>query len=133
MHRLPSETVLRRFRIASVVVILMWLSVPAALGLLVYGVFRSEHEWLVYAGGAVGFGLACTVLNFLMSSRLKCPLCMMPPLQNRSCSKHRTALRLFGSHKLHVARSILFRDMFRCPYCGEPTAMEVRARGGRKR
>jgi len=133
MHRLPSETVLRRFRIAAILVILMWLSVPVAFSLLGYGIFSGTHQWFVYAGIAVGAGLSCAVLNFMMGGRLRCPLCMVPPLQNRRCSKHRTALRLFGSHRLKVAHSILFKDHFRCPYCGEPTAMEVRERYGRRR
>jgi len=133
MHRLPSETVLRRFRIAAVLVILMWLSVPVTLGLLVYGIVSGDYQWLVFSGIAVATGLVCAILNFMMGGRLRCPLCMVPPLQNRSCSKHRTALRLFGSHRLKVAHSILFKDHFRCPYCGEPTAMEVRERHGRRR
>lgn len=131
MHRLPSDTVLRRFRIAAVLVILMWASVPAALGFLVYGIFHDEHNWLVIAAGVVFLGLFCSILNYMMGGRLKCPLCMVPPLQNRRCSKHRTAQKLFGSHRLKVAQSILFRDNFRCPYCGEPTTMEVRQRHGR--
>lgn len=133
MHRLPSETVLRRFRVASGLVILLWVSVPVVLGLLGYGIFHGEHEWLVYAGMAAGVGVGCSILIFMMGGRLRCPLCMVPTLQNRRCSKHRTAIKLFGSYRLRVAHSILFKDMFRCPYCGEPTAMEVRDRHGRKR
>ena len=133
MHRLPSKTVLRRFRIASAVVILMWISVPIAIGLLIYGILSGEHIWLVYAAISVGVGLFGAVFNLILSGPVRCPLCMVPPLLNRSCSKHRTALKLFGSHKLRVANSILFKGNFRCPYCGEPTAMEVRERGGRRR
>ncbi len=132
MHRLPSKSVLRRFRVASIVVILMWMSVPVAIGLLIYGILSGEHDRLVYAAISVGVGLCGAVFNFILSGRVRCPLCMVPPLLNRSCSKHRTALTLFGSHKLRVAHSILFKDKFRCPYCGEPTAMAVRERGGRR-
>ena len=52
----------------------------------------------------------------------------MPPLSNRGCARNRNAYRLFGSYKLAVAGSILLRNSFRCPYCGEPTAMVARTR-----
>ncbi len=132
MHRLASAEILRKFRIASVVVILTYLSVPTAVVMLGYGLWNHRQDWLVYAGISVVAGVFLAGLNFAMSGRLRCPLCLVPPLLNRRCSKHRTALKLFGSHRLRVAHSILFKDKFRCPYCGEPTAMEVRDRRGRR-
>lgn len=131
MHRLPSHAVLRRFRIASLFVVLMFFSAPAALGCVLYGFVAGEHGWFAIAGMAVAAGLVCMTLNFIMGARLRCPLCMVPPLHNRRCSKHKSAATLFGSHRLSVAQSILFKDSFRCPYCGEPTAMQVRERGRR--
>lgn len=131
MHRLPSHATLRRFRAASLLVILMFLSAPAALGFIFYGFIKGEHGWLAIAGGVVAAGLIFMVLNLVMSGRLRCPLCMVPVLQNRRCSKHKSAAALFGSHRLFVAQSILFKGSFRCPYCGEPTAMMVRERGRR--
>lgn len=128
MHRLPSESVLRRFRIASVLVLLMWLSAPVAVGLLVCGLFFADHELLVWSGGCVVFGVVAMIVSFVVTSRLRCPLCMVQPLQNKGCSKHRNARTLFGSHRLKVAQSILVHDSFRCPYCGEPTVMEARKR-----
>jgi heme/copper-type cytochrome/quinol oxidase subunit 1 len=128
MHRLPSHTTLRRFRIASLLVLFMYLSVPMAFGFLCFGFVSGEDGCLAIAGIVVAAGLVCMILSFIMSSRLRCPLCMMPPLQTRRCSKHKSAATLFNSHRLSVAQSILFKDSFRCPYCGEPTAMEVRER-----
>lgn len=110
----------------------MFFSLPIGLGFLGYGFYMSDYEWFKWAGVSVLIGLFVLLITFVMSSKLRCPLCMMPPLQNRRCSKHRTVKRLFGSHRLSVAHSILFKDSFRCPYCGEPTAMEVRQRGGRR-
>ena len=31
-----------------------------------------------------------------------------------------------GSHRLRVALAILFKNQFRCPYCNESTALELR-------
>lgn len=122
---------LRRFKVAALLVVLMFLSSPTALGFLFYGLASGEYGWLPIAAGVFAAGLFFMVLNFVISSRLRCPLCMVPPLLNLGCSKHQTAETLFGSHRLTVALSILFKSSFCCPYCGEPTAMEVRLRGRR--
>ncbi|QTN34126.1 hypothetical protein HZ994_17980 [Akkermansiaceae bacterium] len=132
MHRLSSQDTLRRFRIASVLVLLTFLMIPVATGLLIGALALKRHDWLPYVGIAVGVSVLFSLLSFIMSARLRCPLCMVPPLVNRRCSKHRTAETMFGSHKFKVAHSIIFADSFRCPYCGEPTAMEVRRRGVRR-
>ncbi len=108
--------------------LLTFLLIPVFLGLLVAALVMGRNDWLAYAGIALAGCLICGLLNFMMSGRLRCPLCMVPPLLNRRCSRHRTAKKLFGSHKLRVAHSIIFKDSFRCPYCGEPTAMAVRER-----
>lgn len=96
--------------------------------MLVTGLVTTEHEWLRWAAVAVVSGLAFILAGFFVGGRARCPLCMMPPLRNQSCSKHRNAGKVLGSFKLSVALSVLFQNRFRCPYCGEPTAMEVRAR-----
>jgi hypothetical protein len=51
---------------------------------------------------------------------------MTPVLGNKDCTKHRSAKTLLGSHRLRVAVSLLCTGRFRCPYCGEPTLLEVR-------
>lgn len=128
MHRLSSAAILRKFRVSSFLVLITILLPPVALGFLVYGVLSNKHEWMVYAAAVVAGWILLTIVNFVISSRLKCPLCMVPPLLNKSCSRHRNAVKMLGSYRLKVAHSIIFRDSFRCPYCGEPTAMQVRKR-----
>ena len=128
MHRLPSAHIVTKFRIASLLVIVAFLSIPVILWKMLCG-FYLGREWFVWAGVALVICLSCMVTKFLIGSRLRCPLCMMPPLSNRGCARHRNANRLLGSYKLAVAASILFRNRFRCPYCGEPTAMQARNRG----
>lgn len=125
MHRLPSAYIITKFRIASLLVILTYLLIPVILWTLFCG-FYIGREWFLWAGGALLLSLGSMVTKFLIGGRLRCPLCMMPPLANRGCARHRNAYRLFGSYKLAVAGSILLKNSFRCPYCGEPTAMEAR-------
>lgn len=128
MHRLPSAYIINKFRIASLLVIVTFLSIPVTLWMLLCG-FYFGPEWFLWAGVALSVLLGSMVTKLLISGRLRCPLCMMPPLANRGCARHRNAYRLFGSYKLAVAGSILLKDSFRCPYCGEPTAMQARMRG----
>ena len=131
MHRLPSEYTLRRFRIASVLVLVMFLMIPTFFGFFLSGIILGGNRWFLYAWVALAVALFCMVTNFLLSGRLRCPLCIVPPLASRRCSKHRSATKLFWSHKLKVAHSIIFRNSFRCPYCGEPTVMEARRKRAR--
>lgn len=131
MHKLPSSDTLRRFRVASLLILVMFVALPSAVGFALAGMLLEEMRWFVFAGVSVGIVLFCLTVNLALGARLRCPLCMVPPLQNRGCSKHRIAGRMLGSYRLKVAHSIMFKDSFRCPYCGEPTSMEVRQRGGR--
>ncbi|MES2983266.1 MAG: hypothetical protein V4727_13215 [Verrucomicrobiota bacterium] len=128
MHRLPSKAILLRFRIASCVVMITALGLVFAIGCLAYGMLSDDFKWIVISGWCFGGLLLLLVLNALATSRLRCPLCMVPPLQNRGCSKHRSVKRILGSHRLKVATSILFSGYFSCPYCGEKTAMEARSK-----
>jgi hypothetical protein len=70
------------------------------------------------------------LMQWLIAARANCPLCLTPVLTAKDCAKHRNARSFLGSHRLRVALEILFRNCFRCPYCGESTALEVRTRRG---
>lgn len=128
MHRLPSNSSIFRFRCSS---LLLWLSVLCFLsGLVVMALgFVHSRDWQVLLGGQlVGSGLAAYALEWVLSSRARCPLCMIPPLHPKRCQKNRRARRLLGSYRLQVATSVLFRDHFHCPYCGEATKIALRER-----
>lgn len=126
MHRLPSKSILWRFHFAAWIVIIKLIGLLPAFGVLGYGVWRRDLQWIVIGGSIFGAIIVLLIFNLLLTSRLRCPLCMVPPLQNRGCSKHRDVKRIFGSHRLKVAISILTSGYFTCPYCGEKTVMEVR-------
>ncbi len=128
MHRLPSSSTVIRFRCAAFLLCLIFLLVPTAFAILARSIFTLEQE-LAFAGlGILGVTLAIALYQRILSARARCPLCMMPPLVRQGCAKHRSARKLFGSHRLRVAAAIVFKGSFRCPYCGEPTAMKVRQR-----
>ena len=65
-----------------------------------------------------------------LAAKTRCPLCLTPVLATKGCSKHRNARTLLGSHRLRVAMSVLFKGRFYCPYCHEPSVLEVRQKRG---
>lgn len=80
---------------------------------------------------AIGFLLATPVvivIQWIVASRVRCPLCLAPPLMHKGCSKNRKARTLFGSYRMRVVMTGLFRGYFRCQYCGEPSELKVRER-----
>lgn len=77
----------------------------------------------------VGLGvltLLLVMLQWLISARARCPLCLTPVLANKQCAKHRNARKFLGSYRLRVAIGVLFKGSFLCPYCNEPTSVEAR-------
>jgi hypothetical protein len=128
MHRLPSRSVLWRYRIASFLLIFKMLGLLVGIGLLGYGFWMHDVYWITLSGVCFGVLFVLLILNFIITIRLRCPLCLVQPFLNRGCSKHRDVKRIFGSHKLLVATTILTLGHFTCPYCGEQTAMVLRRR-----
>lgn len=126
MHRLPNRYSVRRFRIASWLLWFRWLVISVGLGYLLISAVTQDYRQALIACAAVSGGLIVCLFQWILSLRARCPLCLAQPLADRRCSKHRTAKRLLGSHRLRVAAMILIRGYFRCPYCGELTAMKSR-------
>lgn len=115
-----------RFRLSAVLLWSVTLLIPVALGMLVYGLLIHHENFPLLGIGLVFFAIVLRGIQWILSLRAKCPLCMVPSLSHCGCSKNRNARKLFGSYRLRVATTILFRNYFRCPYCGEPSVMEVR-------
>ena len=132
MHRLPTKSAIWRLRFASLLIWLCCLSFPLVIAAFAYAVLLRSREMVDIAIiSLVGF-VFLAIFQWIISLQTKCPLCMMPVLSSRTCSKNRKAKKLLGSYRLHVAGSILTRNYYRCPYCGEPTELAVRARGARR-
>lgn len=128
MHRFSSIHSLRRFRVAMLLLFAKCLLAPCAVGVLLYGMILRQEEVLWLAAWLCGGTVATAILQWMFASRVNCPLCMVPVLANRTCTKHRNSRKFLGSYRLQVATSAFFKGYFRCPYCNEPTALEVRER-----
>jgi hypothetical protein len=126
MHRLPHEEYLLRYRMAAALLLFKWLMIPVSFAFLLYSLVVGERALVFLALGLIGLTVMLFVSQWLLASRCRCPLCLGQPLARKACSKNRNATRLFGSYRLRVAHSIMWQGCFRCPYCGEPTVMEVR-------
>jgi len=126
VHHPRSNSIIFRFRLASSLIFFSALALLPAVGLFGYGALTNDVRFIAISVGIFGIILLLMFINLSTTSSLRCPLCMAPPLRNRRCSKHRDCKRIFGSHRLKVAHSILFSDYFACPYCGERTVMRVR-------
>ena len=126
MHRLPNHNSVRRFRWGAYLLFFKWLIIGSATALLVYSLSIRNPDLTHLAIGSFGLCLPVMLIQWIIAGRARCPLCLGTPLAHNACVTHRKTRLLFGSYRLYVALSIIFRGHFRCPYCGEVTAIAVR-------
>ncbi len=126
MHHPRSISDVRRLRLASLLLLGNRLLILTAGSLLLVSFFANDQHLMVIGSILVATSLVLIIAQWIVASHAGCPLCSTPVLAPMGCVKHRKARRLLGSYKLRVALSIMFKESFRCPYCNEPTAMEVR-------
>ena len=72
-----------------------------------------------------GLTVLLAILEWLVAARTSCPLCRVPVLAPKKCARHWRARPLLGSYRLRVALAVLVRNSFLCPYCHEPTAIQL--------
>jgi hypothetical protein len=126
MHSPRSINLIYRFRFAAV----MWCArvclLSASFVLMLGGVCVYD-PYLTYVGAGAGIsGGFMAILQWMIASKARCPLCQTPILADKACSRHRQAKSAFGSHRTRVALSIIFKNQFYCPYCNEPTLLRLK-------
>jgi hypothetical protein len=132
MHRLPNRYAVNRFKAAAWLLAVKWLLVAFSALVIAYAVFVFD---VMLAVTGLGVFMSCgviAIMQWLIAARARCPLCLTQPVAVRGCATNRNAKRLFGSHRLRVAVSIILQNNFRCPYCGEMTTLEVRKAAHRR-
>ncbi len=120
-----------KFRIASLLLWLKLFVLMAAIGTLGYATYLRDGHFVKLAIAGFLLTAILSVVQWLVALGTKCPLCITPVLAPKHCSKNKKAKTFLGSYRLRVATSVLFRNYFRCPYCSEPTTLEVRTRRSR--
>lgn len=128
MHRFQSKSAIVRLRFAAIFLCLKWIMIVAAAGVLAYSLFKHDRELTFVAMGLAGLAILVVIVQWVLASKTRCPLCLTPVLASKRCSKHRNAKKLLGSYRLRVALMVLFKGRFHCPYCHEPSVLEVRER-----
>lgn len=128
MHRFSSQSSIARFRFAALLFWFRYLVPIVGVPLLGWCILTDNDEWFRVAVGMLAATPVLVVLQWLIAARVRCPLCLAPPLLHKGCSKNRKARTLFFSYRLRVATTGLFLGFFRCQYCGEPTELKVRER-----
>lgn len=126
MYRLPNHFSVRRFHLSSWLFLLKWLLVLAGVGSLVWAMVSSDFRLALISTSLFFAALLIGLLHCLISHDAFCPLCHARPIGSGTCAKHRSARRMLGSHQLKVAGNIILNGYFRCPYCGEFTAVKTR-------
>ena len=126
MHRLKSNSTIYRFRFAAVLLCVKYLLLPITCGVLIHALIVGNQNLAICGVALIGLTVAVSILQWLLAARTWCPLCMTPVLARKRCVTHRHAKTIFDSHRLRVALEIVFCNTFRCPYCHEPTVLEVR-------
>lgn len=128
MHRLPSQYTVTHFKFVSWVLLLIYLMVPSTFGVIGYSVAVQNHEFMQIALGLIAVTVIAVIIQWIISWRARCPICHTTALSHQGCTKHRNARTFFGSYRLRVACSVIFKKWFCCPYCGEHTAVQARPR-----
>ena len=113
-------------RIAALMLCIKRLAIAVAIVILLVSAFMGDPRLSITGIALLGATLLFTLIQWMFASAAKCPLCMMPVLSRRGCSRHRHAKSLLGSQRLRVALSILLKGSFRCPYCNEPTVLRLK-------
>lgn len=133
MHSLPNQNAVRRFRLAAVLLLMKWMLFAGAAGLCAYSMLMERRD-LIYLGiGLMLLAVIISLAHWLVGARARCPLCLVPSFSHQQCAKNRKAMHFLGSYRLFVSLAVIFKGSFRCPYCGEPTAITVRQRSRNRR
>ena len=120
---------------AALLLLAKCLMAPVAAAALIYALIMHDNWLVLMSLGGILLTALVAMLQWMMAARTHCPLCMTPVLATKRCMKHRNARPFLGSYRLRVSLGALLLNSFRCPYCNEPTALEVRDRrsGGQYR
>ena len=125
MYHLRSRYAVICFKLAAWILFINWLMIPAAFITLLGAWINIDKQLAWIAISLFGASALAGVIQWGLATLARCPLCLTLPIAHRICSKHRKAKRLLGSYRLRVACSVIFTRSFRCPYCGESTAVDT--------
>ena len=95
-------------------------------------IYLRDQKLALVALGLLGLTLIHIVIYRIFASSAHCPLCRAPVLGGSGAQRNRRAGRIFGSHRLRVASTIILNNTFVCPYCHEATRCVVKDRHSKR-
>jgi len=119
MHRFRSHSTVFQLWLGSFTLVASILGAIVAVALSIWTLIKLDPLLLRILLGMIGLVMLSGIVHFIMAFRVRCPLCHGKVLASQKCVRHRNARTSFGSHRLSVAKGVLTRGHFRCPYCGE--------------
>ncbi len=126
MHRHKFARTLRSLKFSAWHLILNILLGFGAVIVFIYSVLIEQQLWNTPGGFIIVLWLASALLFFIRRFSVRCPLCVVSPWINQKCQRNRKVKKALGvSYRLRVALAIIFRDSYRCPYCGERFSSRV--------
>ena len=130
MHQLHSISDVRRLRLASLLLLGNRLLMLTAMSMLLVSIFANDQYLMVFGSILVAASFVLIIALWIVASHAGCASCRASVLGPVGCVKHPRARRLLESNKLQAALAMMFKERFRCPYCNEPTAMQLAAMSG---
>jgi len=115
-------------KLGSINLLLLVLALPSSVALMIYALCTQEESHALLGLCGMFISLVLFIFSKFFASSAHCPLCRGPVLRGSGAQRNRRAKRSLGSHRLRVARDIVFTNSFTCPYCNERTLCIVRDR-----
>jgi predicted RNA-binding Zn-ribbon protein involved in translation (DUF1610 family) len=128
MHRLPSKKSIIRMRATAILICLKFLTATAAGICISWGIIADDDKSSIAGLALLIATFILAIAQWILAAKTYCPLCHTPVMSSKRCSRSRKARKFLGSYKLQVALAVIFTGRFRCPYCGEPSTLDVRNR-----
>ena len=129
MHRQSSTRALKLLRFGALHFLFNFLLLPTAVVLMMIWLVLGNREWLLIGSITVAVLILSVIMFFLIHRMWQCPLCMGRIWIRQGCRRHQKAVTAFGmSCRLGVALSVVKKQSYRCPYCGDPFSSHKTAR-----
>ena len=115
-------------KLGSLSLLLLLFILSVSIALMAYALSTQEDLYALLGLCGMFTSLVLLILYRVSASSAHCPLCRGSVLRGSGAQRNRRARRSLGSHRLRVARDIVFTNSFVCPYCNEQTLCIVRER-----
>lgn len=110
--------------------LLCCLALVSAISLFGHAIYSENRTLALGCLSLFGLTAVLFIVYRTMASGARCPLCRASVLTGSGASRNRNARRFLGSYRLRVARDIVLKNSFVCPYCNEATRCTVKPRPG---